>query len=382
MKKFSLTALLLFVGILTSLSVAANAQDSAQAEFERKWYDICFTQKNKEQCLTLSKELMEKYPSSTYKANAEKMLKNNEVTSLWDKFKKALDDYYAGAPDVAKLERLYAAGDDYLKVQPDTHYVIGQQGMAGAGAAISQVYKDLNKAKSYAEKALQAFEPAAPPNKEWKPEDWSQFREAVQTQLNQFLGFYHAQPGGDQEKAIAYLNKAIAIKGKDGAGWKDHNNYWLRANIYQKQYEAASKEYAALSDTDKTGEVGKAALAKINPIVDKMIADYARVVVTATRPEAKPFLDAGKEMFNSYWNYRTGAADKAPAYLKNYEADPTIPDVAVPAKAEDTAPPVSAPTAKDLKISAGKGVASGAPSSNGGAKAKPAPAAKKRGRRK
>jgi hypothetical protein len=54
--------------------------------------------------------------------------------------------------------------------------------------------------------------------------------------------------------------------------------------------------------------------------------------------------------FNNFWKFRVDDPSKAPAYLKSFEADPTIEGPPVPAKADDgtgaAAPNVTGGTAK------------------------------------
>lgn len=72
MKKLSLLiALTLLSGGIVLSPSTAKAQDEKQAEFERVWYDTCYTKKDVEKCYQQSKELVEKYPSSTYIKNAK-----------------------------------------------------------------------------------------------------------------------------------------------------------------------------------------------------------------------------------------------------------------------------------------------------------------------
>ena len=68
-------------------------------------------------------------------------------------------------------------------------------------------------------------------------------------------------------------------------------------------------------------------------------------------------ISKAKASFDSLWGYRTGAPEKAAAYLQSYVADPTIADTAVPAKAETSmAPPSGPPTAGgNVKVAAGAG---------------------------
>jgi hypothetical protein len=399
MKKLSLliALTLLSAGIALSPSTA-RAQDDKQAEFERGWYDTCYTKKDVEKCYQLSKELVEKHPKSTYVTNAQKNIKAYEQNKAWEKFQAALKAYYTPPQDAAKLENLFSAGDEYLKFEPNQHYVIGQMALAGANGAMSQIYKNLDKVKGHAEKALRAFESSTPPEG-WKPEEWVPLRDIVLAQMNQYLGWQTIETKGDQEQALNYLTKATQVKGKDGAGWKDPVNYWLRSTIYSSQYTELRKQYDAMPDDQKTGDAGKEILKKVNELLDtKLIPEYARVLATATKPEAKQFLDAAKPQFDAFWDFRTGAQEKAADYVKNYVNDPTVAAVAIPVKAEtaDNLNAPAAPTAAagNVKLAAGGAPAPGSPggkaSANGNGKtstkaaptkntkAKPKP--KKRGR--
>jgi hypothetical protein len=391
MKKLSLSIIpALLLGALVLLPGTASAQDEKQAQMERDFYDACYTKKDKEKCYELSKQLVQQYPASTYAKNANGNIKNYELTGAWEAFQAALKDYYAGAPDVAKLERLFSTGDNFLKIQPDYPDVVAQQALAGSNAALADVYKNMDKVKGYAEKALAVFAPTETPNKEAMDQArWTQFRELIMAYENQFLGIYYNQgAAADPKKALEYLNKSIAVRSQSGAGWKDPNNYWLRSVINNSEYGKLSKEYGALPDDQKTGEPGKALLKQIGAAVDKVLPDYARVIATATKPEHKGLLEAARETFKSLWDFRTGAPEKAEEYLKGYAADPTVADLPVPAKPEETAPPVGPPVGgANVKLTAGSGTPGAA---NGKAaatkagttkKATPATTKKKKGRR-
>ena len=389
MKKLSLLivqALLLGAFALLPGAVRVQAQDNPQAEFERVWYDTCYTKKDEAKCLQLSEELIEKYPNSTYIKNAKGKIeakKFAEVEALWVAFQAALKAYYEG-PDAPKLEKLFSTGDAFLVKQPDYPYVVAQQSLAASSAALAEIYKDKERAKSYVEKGLKRFDPSVPlPSDEEQKKQVGQFRDDITALGNQYLGWYVTQTNGDPQQALDYFGKSIAVKTKPNLGWKDPNNYWLRSTIYNNEYVKLSKQYQALPDDQKTGDAGKEALKQINTVVDKLIAEYSRVIAVATAASAKPLQDAARESFNSLWKYRTDAPDKAPAYLKNYEADPTVPNAEVPAKPETAnAPPPSGPPAAggNVKLNAGAGGAPGGSGAANGTKAagttKAAPAKK------
>src|SRR5262249_59947277 len=168
MKKFSLLiALTLLAGCVTLSPLNVKAQDEKQAEFERAWFESCQTKKD-DKCLPLSKELLEKYPTSTYVKYAKQKLDNDNITKLSAKFQAALKDYYGGAPDATKLETLFTSSEEFLKAQPGQQFVMGHMALAGASAAMGQGYKKLDKVEGYAEIAIEAFRPNTPPDR-WEP---------------------------------------------------------------------------------------------------------------------------------------------------------------------------------------------------------------------
>jgi hypothetical protein len=382
MKKFSLLiALMPLVGLIAIAPLPANAQDEAQAEFERGWYDTCYTKKDVEKCYQQSKELVEKYAKSTYLDNAKRNIKAYDLGKAREKFQAAFDAYYKQPPqDAAKLEALFAAGDAFLQLEPNDQdpahlFALGQMAMAGHQAAVGRIYDKLDKVKEYIDKALTAFENAKPSEKTKK--DFDQYvtplKDFVAASANQFYGFQLVEAKGNSEQALEYLTKATQVKCNDCAGWKDPNNYWLRATIYRAQYSEMRKPYDQMADEQKSSDAGKEILKKVNELLDtKLIPEYARVLATATSPGAKPFYDAVKPDFDVLWKFRTDAPEKAQEYVKNYVNDPTIANVPVPAKPDDAsslnAPADSVATAPGaIKLQAsGPAVA---PGSGNGAKA-------------
>jgi hypothetical protein len=392
MKNFSpLIALTLLAGCLTLSTLKASAQDDKQGAFEREWYDTCYQKKDVEKCYQLSKELVEKYPkSSTYAENAGKRIKAYDQTKALEKFQAALNAFYTPPQSIAKLEQLFAAGDEYLRLQPGQQFVIGQVARAGAFSAMGELaYKNLDKVKGYAETALKTFEPAAPPEA-WKKEEWEPLREIVQAQMNQFLGWQLIVPAkGDENLALEYLAKATQVKSKDAVGWRDPYNYVLRTIIYNNQYSELRKPYDVMTDEQKVSDAGKEALKKVNDLLDnKLIPEYARVLATATSKETQTYSEQVKPTFDTLWDYRTGAKEKAADYIKNYVDNPTIASIPIPAKADSsalatpvptTAPgPVKLQSTKAAGVNGAKAPAPGNGGKSAPAKGKPKPKSRKR----
>ena len=100
-------------------------------------------------------------------------------------------------------------------------------------------------------------------------------------------------------------------------------NYFLRRAIYSKRYTELSKKYQALTEEQKNGDTGKELIRQTNQIIDtKLIPELARIIATtATNPAMK---NDAIDHFNMFWKYRVEDLSKAPAYLKSFEADPTI----------------------------------------------------------
>ena len=377
MKKFSpMIALTLLAGCVALSPSTTYAQDDKQAEFERVWYDTCYVKKDNEKCYQQSKELVEKYPKSTYADAGKKNIKAYEQNKAWEKFQAALDAFYKQPPqDAAKLDALFAAGDGFIQVDPDPQspfhlFVLGQMGLAGHQASLTRIYQNLDKVKGYVERAMKAYESSQPSEKTKKDFDSyvTPLKDLLMANGNQFLGFRLIETKGDQEQALAHLTQATRVKSKDGVGWKDPNNYWLRSTIFGNQYEALKAEYDKLTDDEKNSDKGKEVRKKVNDLLDtKLIPEFARVLATATKPETKPLYDAAKSQFDAFWKYRTDAPEKATDYVKNYAADPTINSVPIPAKADtadnSAAPTAPAPGASNVNLASGGSAA--APGANG-----------------
>src|SRR6266540_740044 len=370
-KKFSLLiALMSLAGLIAIAPLTANAQDDAQAEFERVWYDTCYAKKDVEKCYQQSKELLEKYTKSTYIENAKVKVKVYDQNKAWEKFQAAFDAYLQIEPDRQAPSHLYA---------------LGQMALAGHQASISRIYDKLDKVKDYVEQSIKAFENAQSSEKTKKDFDLYviPLKDLVTANGAQFLGFRLIETKGDVNQALGYLTQATQVKGKDGVGWKDPNNYWLRSTIYSAQYTELKRPYDAMTEEQKGSDAGKDILKKVNELLDtKLIPEYARVIATATNPNAKPFLDAVKPQFDILWKFRTDAPDKAVDYVKNYVNDPTIANVPVPAKPEDASSlngpvPTTVPGAVKLQASGPASV----PGGNGAAEKKTSvKGSRKRGR--
>jgi hypothetical protein len=355
----------------------APTQDPKQIAFLQTWHDACSKKdaENAEKCCQLSKELIDKYPDAgkQFIDYAKSQIGKCALSKAFQKFTSALEAFYASAPEANKLDVLFTAGDDYLEIDKDPQspahlFIVAHQPLAGKQAVAAGVYKNLDRVKTYAERALQAFETLNPPEKykkEYTEYNLFNLRDESLAHLNYYLGYYLIETKGDQpeaqDQALAYVNKTIQMKGKDSKapfGWKDPSNYSLRSYIYSKRYTELRKKHNALTEEQKNGDTGKELTKQINQLTDtKMIPEYARIIATATDPAFKDMMNDAMGEFNKFWKFRVDDPSKASAYLKSFEADPTIEGPPVPAKADDgagdSAPDSAGGTAK---LSAGAAV--------------------------
>ena len=331
-------SLLMIVALLASFSVALptwaaprfaaqQAQKQFKSEAERTAYTAYYEVKieaDPAKKLAMGKEFLKNFPDSDFAQS----VKDVNLRALGMIFQAQLDAYYKAA-DAAKLSQLLATGEEYLSSQSDQPYFLTHMAMASGYGVLLGFNKDIDKSKAYAEKALQRLESDTPPQG-WKPEEWNGFRSnsAFLGSLNQYIAMYilrDATP--DPEKVIAHLTKAA--EHKDWPAAKDPNTYSLRAQANNIIYAKLGAEYSSLSNDDKTGEKGKAILEKINPVVDKMIDDYARAVALLSAPQNKALRDDAKERLTDLYKYRYTKLDGLEDLIKYYEKDPTAPPMVI-----------------------------------------------------
>jgi hypothetical protein len=332
MKRNSLLlAISLLASIWVGLPVSAAARLSIQqpSDAEREAYEKFYNEKDEAKKLDLARDFVGKFPQSQYAKPVDSYI----LGALGRQFQAALQSYYQG-PDGPKLDKLLGVGDEFLKRQPDQAYVTTYMALATGAGVLGGFYKDIPKASALADKAVALLEPTTPPQG-FKPDEWNNLRATGMSTLNQYKGLYFMKSEPIKaDEAIAFFDKAAEMK--DGPAAKDPNTYYLRASAYNTKYDELSGKYRALPDDQKTADSGKAILAKVDPIVDKMIEDYARVYALSNKPELKQLRDASKEMVDQFWKYRKGGKlDGLDQYLKQFDTNPTAPHP-VPATAATT----------------------------------------------
>ena len=157
-------------------------------------------------------------------------------------------------------------------------YVIAQVALAGANGAFAEIV-ELDRVKSYIERALIVFQSAEGRSSDLASQDWENYFFIVQAAGNRFLGLYALRKNHAFELAIQYFSRAIAIKSlKTTQGWKDPENYLLRAESWEYGISITKVKYEALPMEQKNGEPGKALLDRIKNYTQQAVEDYARML--------------------------------------------------------------------------------------------------------
>ncbi|MGH9767740.1 MAG: caspase family protein, partial [Blastocatellia bacterium] len=166
-----------------------------------------------------------------------------------------------------------------LSQEPDRAVAVqvtSQLALATGRGMIGNFYSDLEQSRAYADQALDLLEDETPPP-DLDAESYARLRANSHSLISQVKGLYLLrQPAPDPEQAIGFLNKAAELK--DGPSAVDPNTYWLRSLAYDLLYQKLLDEYRAIPKGRRAAKQGQALCAKINPIADKLIDDYLRVI--------------------------------------------------------------------------------------------------------
>jgi hypothetical protein len=191
--------------------------------------------------------------------------------------------------------RLLADEPDYLRAQIDLGY-------AGYLAASGKVETFNSDALSYAKKAIANIESGKTPT-EWAP---FKGKDDTLAYLNYAVGFLTLKTTPDQ--AIDSLLKALQY---DSDIKKTPSSYYYLAIAYESgpyktQSAAFQTNFANKAETPES----KAALDKINVLIDRVVDAYARAIAAAgTDPKTEQNRRDWLTQLTNYYKFRHGGAD-------------------------------------------------------------------------
>ena len=337
-----------------SLAAIQQQQPPALPEEASAAYTDYYNEKDEPKKYEKAKAFLEKYASvdEYWKKGPKAFMQRFELKQAYSKCADADKTFFgAGGQNVANLNNMLTVCDAYLaKVPAPDVSVSTRLSLATGFGVLAGFYTDTNRSATYAEKALKLLEPTAPPSKDWPADGWAKFRTENLARLTQYQGLFKLrQASPDNEAAISYLTKAADLK--EPGVLKDPNTYLLRAEATTTIYTKLNTAYNNLTGDEKIAQVGKDALAKIYPVVEKMANDYGRVMaLTEGKAEFKSIYDDAKsqaEEFTKFLNKNFKVDD----LVKHFKADVSVADM--PIKAEDSVtPPPTAPKGKGAKATA------------------------------
>jgi hypothetical protein len=289
--KSLLTALILAVSLASfgSVAVAQETDDQAKIDIYKRFVDNRVP--NPRVAYVAAKDYLQKYTKDkdqyvdylkTWVAAFESDERKENLPILINE-KKFDDAYKTGAT-------ILAAEPDYLRAQIDLGY-------AGYLAASAKNETHNAVALGYATKAIQAIESGKAPH------DWAPFKGKDDTlaYLNYAVGFLTLKT--DPTKSIDYLLKAAQYNSEIK---KTPSTYYFLAVAYESgPYKTMSAAYQTEFANKPETPASKAALEKLNTLMDRIIDAYARAIATAgTDPKTEQSRKEWTTQLSNYYKFR------------------------------------------------------------------------------
>jgi tetratricopeptide (TPR) repeat protein len=201
-----------------------------------------------------------------------------------------------------KFDEAYKTGAKILADEPDYLRAQIDLGYAGYIAASAKNETHTSEALAYATKAIQAIESGKTPS-EWAP---FKGKDDTLAYLNYAVGFMTLKT--DPNKAIDYLLKAAQY---DSDIKKTPSTYYFLAAAYESgPYKTAAAAYQAeFADKPET-PASKAALEKLNTLMDRIVDAYARAIAAAgTDPKTEQSRKEWTAQLTNYYKFRHANSD-------------------------------------------------------------------------
>ncbi len=294
--KSLLTAVFMAVSLAAfgSIAVAQETDDQAKIDIYKRFVDNRVP--NPRVAYVAAKDYLQKYTKDkdqyvdylkTWVAAFESDERKDNLPILINE-KKFDEAYKTGAT-------ILAADPDYLRAQIDLGY-------AGYLAASAKNETHNAVALGYATKAIQAIEAGKAPH------DWAPFKGKDDTlaYLNYAVGFLTLKT--DPTKAIDYLLKAAQYNSEIK---KTPSTYYFLAAAYESgPYKTMSAAYQAEHAGKPESPAGKAALEKLNVMMDRIIDAYARAVAASgTDPKTEQSRKEWTTQLSNYYKFRHDGSD-------------------------------------------------------------------------
>jgi tetratricopeptide (TPR) repeat protein len=201
-----------------------------------------------------------------------------------------------------KFSEAFSTGAKILAEEPDNLRVQIDLGYAGYLAASAKDETHNTAALGYARKAIQAIEAGK------APESWAPFKGKDDTlaYLNYAVGFLTLKTSPDQ--AIDSLLKAARYESEIK---RTPSTYYFLAVAYESgPYKTMSAAYQTEFANKPETPQSKAALEKLNVVMDRIIDAYARAIAAAgTDPKTEQSRKDWMAALSTYYKFRHDGSD-------------------------------------------------------------------------
>jgi tetratricopeptide (TPR) repeat protein len=196
-----------------------------------------------------------------------------------------------------KFDEAYKVGGKILADEPNYLRAQIDLGYAGYIAASAKNETHNAEALAYATKAIAAIESGKVPS-EWAP---FKGKDDTLAYLNYAVGFLTLKT--DPTKAIDYLLKAAQY---DSEIKKTPSTYYFLAAAYESgPYKTMSTSYQTEFANKPETPASKAALEKLNVLMDRIIDSYARAIAAAgTDPKTEQSRKEWTAALSNYYKFR------------------------------------------------------------------------------
>jgi len=291
-------ATVLAVAVVTfgsrSLVFAQETDDPVKIEIYKRFYDNAKT--NKTVAYQAARDYLQKYQKDKdqYIDYLQKWVHAYES----DERKDALP----GLINQKNYPEAFATGEKILSEEPNNLRVQIDLGYAGYLAASAKNEQFNTAALDYARKAIQQIDSGK------APADWAPFKgkEDTLAYLHYAVGFLTLKT--DPNQAIESLLKAAQLESDIK---KTASTYYFLAAAYESgPYKTLSTEYQAKYANKPETPESKAALEKLNVVMDRIIDAYARAIASAgTDPKTQQNRADWTAKISTYYKFRHDGSD-------------------------------------------------------------------------
>jgi tetratricopeptide (TPR) repeat protein len=295
-KRLALVALMAFmtVGCGRAMVVAQETDDPVKIQIYKRFVDNRIP--NPTAAYQAARDYLQKYPKdkdqytdylSKWMLAYERDERKRNLPILINE-KKFAEAYSTGA-------KILADEPNYLRAQID----LGYAGYLAASAK-NETYN--TAALDYARKAIQAIESGKTPT-EWAP---FKGKDDTLAYLNYAVGFLTLKT--NPEQAVDSLLKAAQY---DSDIKKTPSTYYFLAVAYESgSYKTMSADYQTKFANKPESPESKAALDKLNVVIDRIIDAYARAIAAAgTDPKTEQGRKDWLAALSNYYKFRHEGSD-------------------------------------------------------------------------